>query len=227
MKLAVLGGTFDPVHEAHLTIARTVADRLHFDRVLLMVAPRPPHKRDAVLTGAFHRYAMAVLASQDEPRIEVSDLELERPGPSYTIDTMEQLRSLYPGARLAFVAGGDSLRDIRQWRDYDRLLSEFSLVFVPRSGMKADLESLRSQGDGAGEIRDLGEGDDGFEPLPGRSCLLRVEIPDISSTSVRTQLRDGHLPVPGILHPAVLRYVLKYRLYGICQATFATDLRSD
>lgn len=226
MKLAVLGGTFDPVHRAHLQIADEVIRRLGFDQVLLMVAPRPPHKRDGILTGAFHRYTMAVLASQEEERVVVSGLELERPGPSYTIDTMSELRSIYPGAALAFVAGGDSLRDIRQWREYGRLLSEFSLIFVPRHGLVADWTTIQNV-TGTGSGLELVEMEHHFEPNPGRSCLLRVQIPDISSTTVREEFRCGREPGPGILHPEVLRYIHKYRLYGLSQANTASDLRSD
>ncbi len=222
MKVAVLGGSFDPIHEAHLFMAREVIRRLGFDRVLLMVAPRPPHKQSRVLTSAFHRHAMAVLASQDEAQVEVSCLELERPGPSYTIDTMVELRRLLPDAKLAFVAGGDSLRELPQWHRYDRLISEFSLIFVPRHGSEIDLAALTTTPT-AGRI-DVLESDSAFPVLPGRSCLLRIRTPDISSTWVRARLAAGAELGPEILHPAVLRYVRKYRLYGPSQEAAATDL---
>jgi nicotinate-nucleotide adenylyltransferase len=222
MKVAVLGGTFDPIHEAHLFMAREVIRRLGFHRVLLMVAPRPPHKQSRILTGAFHRYAMAVLASQHDDHVEVSGLELERPGPSYTIDTMVELRRRLPGAELAFIAGGDSLRELPQWHRYDRLISEFSLIFVPRHGSEINLAAL-STGPTVGRV-EVVEGDSTFQASPGRSCLLRIRTPEISSTWVRARLAAGFDPGPEVLHPEVLRYIRKYRLYGPSQETAATDL---
>lgn len=211
MRCGVLGGTFDPVHQGHLIVGRQVLERIDLDEILLMVSKIPPHKKS--ITDSYHRYAMAALATNGIPDIRVSGLELHRSGPSYTVQTLEILTEKMPDVAFAFVAGSDSLREIHLWKEYGKLFTGYSLVFVQRRGAEVDLNSLKIAPEFKRSLRILGPGES-FVPLPGHSCLVELDTPDISSSAIRSSLRQGEVPAPGSLHPSVLFYIQKYRLYG-------------
>ena len=133
-RIGVLGGTFDPPHVGHLWLAALAADALDLDRVLFMPAAKPPHKGGRLISKPTDRLLMTRLAIHTDPSFELSALEMERPGPSYTIDSVAELKRLYPDAQLFLIMAADSLAQIDTWREPDRLLDEIEWAVGPRTG---------------------------------------------------------------------------------------------
>jgi len=131
-RIGVFGGAFDPPHVGHLVVAQDVIERLGLDLLLVIPSARPPH-RDAVL-GAAERLSLARTAFGDDPRIEVSDIELIRPGPSWTVDTLEEIRKLWKPDELLLVVGVDQYLSFDSWRDPERILELADLAVMPRDG---------------------------------------------------------------------------------------------
>jgi nicotinate-nucleotide adenylyltransferase len=197
VKLGVLGGTFDPVHVGHLVLAEQAREQLALDRVLWVPTGDPWRKSEDDVSAAEHRCAMVRLAVQDNPAFELCTLEVERQGPSYSVDTFVALRDNYSDAQFAFLLGLDSLRDVPNWREPQRLLELTSLAVAPRAGerlAKAELERL----------------------LPGLSeRVVWVEMPriDISATELRRRVAEGR-SVRYQVPAAVDAYIREHRLYG-------------
>lgn len=188
-RIGVFGGTFDPIHRAHLEIARAALDAAGLDRVLFVVAARPPHKRGGPCAPAEHRYAMVERALDDEPAMAPCRVELDRPGPSYMADTLRDIQEEFPGAELFLIIGMDSLVDLPRWRNPDRILASARLLVAPRPGdwrIAAELEGA-------------------YQSLPFRETML-------SSTEVRDRIAAGG-DLSDVLPPAVARYVEEHGLY--------------
>jgi nicotinate-nucleotide adenylyltransferase len=134
-RLGVYGGSFDPVHWGHLHVALLAREAAGLDEVLFVPASRPPHKPDRDLSAPEHRLAMLRAALAAEPRTAISALELEAGGPRYTVDTLARIRSERPGVELHFILGQDSLRDLPQWREPERILAENRVIAVNRPGL--------------------------------------------------------------------------------------------
>jgi nicotinate-nucleotide adenylyltransferase len=195
MKLGVMGGTFDPIHLGHVAMAEAAADCAGLDRVLLVPASVPPH-RAAATAPAGDRLAMTRLAASGHPRLEVSDVELRRPGPSYTVDTLRALARERPGAELHLLLGWDAARDILAWRAPDEVLRLARPVVVSRPGYPAPTE------------RDLAAA--GIEPT--WAILCDVPTPDVESTDVRRLVERG-ASLAGLVDPAVEAYLKRHHLY--------------
>ena len=188
MRLAIFGGTFDPIHEAHLAIARESLERCHLDRVLLVPAANPPHKTGVTHAPYEHRVHMAELACRGQAHIEVSRLE-EGTEWSYSIDTIEKVRArMAPEDELFFVIGADAFADIRTWRRWRDVAREVCFLVVSRPGGTYDVPP---------EVR--------------LQRLDRLELP-ISSSEIRRVLAAGGRP-PEVSRP-VLDYILEHGLYG-------------
>jgi nicotinate-nucleotide adenylyltransferase len=138
----VFGGSFNPIHFGHLLVADDIAETLALDRVLFVPAATPPHKPAAELAPAAHRFEMARLAIAEHPRFEVSDVELRRSGPSYTVDTLEALR---PRGDLHLIIGSETFLDLLSWREPRRVAGLARLVVVPRTGITFDGDSEPAQ----------------------------------------------------------------------------------
>lgn len=191
-----MGGTFDPIHLGHVAMAEAAADCAGLDRVLLVPASVPPH-RAAATAPARDRLAMVQLAAAGHPRLEVSDIELRRAGPSYTVDTLRALARERPGSELHLLLGWDAARDIRAWHAPDDVLRLARPVVVTRPGYPVPTE------------RDLAEA--GIEPT--WAILCDVPTPDIDSTDVRRLVERG-ASLAGLLDPAVEAYLKRHRLYA-------------
>ncbi len=189
MKLALYGGTFDPVHPGHLEVARAAVSELALDRLWFLVSGDPPHKRRR-LTPAGHRLAMVQLVLAGEPRLDVCEVEVLRSGPSYTVDTLRAFRSLHPRAELSFLIGADSLLDLPGWREPEAIL-DFGVVVAPRPGF--DLRSVPAS-------------------LRRRVRILKSPANPASSSAVRTRLRRPGGTPPG-MDPRVLAYIQAHRLF--------------
>jgi nicotinate-nucleotide adenylyltransferase len=196
MKLGVMGGTFDPVHLGHVAMAEAAAACAGLDLVLLVPAGVPPH-RAAATAPAADRLAMLRLAAAGHPRLEVSDIELRRSGPSYTVDTLRALARERPGSELHLLLGWDAAREIRAWHAPDEVLRMARPVVVSRPGYPAPTE------------RDLASA--GIEPT--WAILCDVLTPDVESTDVRRLAERGE-SLGGLVDPAVEAYLRRHRLYA-------------
>jgi nicotinate-nucleotide adenylyltransferase len=197
VRRGIYGGSFDPIHRGHVSVARAVLKSRGLDRVDLVPASEPPHKRVGCAAGFHHRVAMARLATGELEGLAVLDLEGGRAGPSYTLDTVEELRRRDPGHSFELLVGADMLADLPTWHRAGELVGSVPVVAFARPG------------------RDLAEARGTFERAFPGAGLTFVETPfvEISSTAVRRRLEAG-LSVADFLHPAVLKYVCKNRLYG-------------
>lgn len=200
MDVAVFGGSFDPVHQGHVAVADAVMSRLRPDLLLWVPARQAPHKPGQILASDDDRVALLRLVVTGRPGEDVCLLELRRPGPSYTVDTLDALAREHPTARFTLVLGADSLEHLPAWRDLPRLFAAASLAVVPRPGFGAEaLERLRSRlvPDVAARLRAR------FLPM--------VEVP-ISATEIRARLRCAE-PCDDWLPPGVAAEIRSRRLY--------------
>ena len=209
MNLGVFGGTFNPIHAAHLRLAEEVREQIGLERVLFVPSADPPHKRTE-LVSASHRFRMVELALASNPRFETLDLELGRAGPSYTIDTLRELAQRYPGSRLWFLMGSDTLAELDTWRDPDGVLAAADLAVVTRG--PAEPTSLRSiLPDGLGQ--DLHPGPHSLESDSGREIRQVSFAPlAISASDIRRRLRRG-ASIRYLVPDAVIEYIGKHGLY--------------
>lgn len=200
--IALFGGTFDPIHHGHLIVARAVAEQLDCERVVFVPAPNPPHKMGSDLSDAAHRLEMAKLAIAGEPRFEVSDIELRRSGPSYTILTVQAYRqTIGPDVPLAWIVGGDSLSELHTWYRVGELVDLCRIVTAVRPGYETpDLSVLRQR---------LGDGQ--IARLVGD--ILTTPRIDISSTDIRRRIREGR-SVRYLLPEPVIEYLNTHKLYA-------------
>ena len=153
MRIGVLGGTFDPIHLGHLIIAEEARDRLDLEEVCFVPARDPWMKAGQPLTSGHDRLSMARLAMEDNPFFRVSTLELERPGPSYTVDTLRELQEDYgPEAQLFFILGSDAFARFDEWKDPEGILGLATLVVVDRPGATASAEAIDQQVGNAGSV---------------------------------------------------------------------------
>lgn len=212
MKIGILGGTFDPIHRGHTYIARRIRKIFDLDRILLMVSNLPPHKEKREVSNPFHRYAMVVLGIGKVAGVYASLWELQKPGASYTIDTLAHLSTIHPQNKYCFIAGSDALKEIHLWKEYNKLLNEYSFIFIQRPGSEVDLRNLTINAGLKSKIKRVAKGAKS-RIQAGQSFLVRLNAPPISSTSIREMIADGQWPSPRFVSPAVLEYVKKYRLY--------------
>jgi nicotinate-nucleotide adenylyltransferase len=217
-RIAIYGGTFDPVHLAHLEIARKVLQLFEVDQFLFVPAWRAPHKIEREVTAPVHRYAMLALATQEEPKILVSTFELEAPDRRYTVDTLEHFRSKFEGSTdLFFVMGGDSWAEIATWRDFERLLTMANHIVVTRP--RYDLKQASLEGAFGNRIVDLrGSSSLGpFQNLDSASnkiFLTDAVMMDISASRVRSVARTAQFSdLLKLVPPTVATYISKYQLY--------------
>jgi nicotinate-nucleotide adenylyltransferase len=177
-RIGILGGTFDPPHLGHLWLATLAAEALQLDRVLFMPAAQPPHKRRLEISGATDRLLMTRLAIADNRDFELSAIEMERPGPSYTVDSVEELqRQIGARTSLYLVMAADSLSQIETWREPDRLLSLVEWVVGPRPGVELPQRAALD--------RRFGEAAKRIHLLSGPSL-------DVSSSEIRARVAAGH-----------------------------------
>jgi nicotinate-nucleotide adenylyltransferase len=188
-----MGGTFDPIHHGHLVAASEVQAWFDLDEVVFVPTGDPWQKSNRVVTEAEHRYLMTVIATASNPRFTVSRVDIDRAGPTYTIDTLRDLRAQRPDAELYFITGADALAEIFSWRDAEELFELAQFVGCTRPGYAMDEETLAS--------------------IPSDRVTM-VEIPAlaISSTDCRERTRRGE-PVWYLVPDGVVQYIAKHHLY--------------
>lgn len=222
-RLGVYGGTFDPVHNGHLSVATALVENFALDQLWFVPAFVPPHKRGQPISAAHHRYAMLALATAHEARMLISTIELEAPTRPYTVETLGRLQAQHPQAQLFFVMGMDSFRDVISWREHERLLSEYSIIVAARPGYRAhDLAETVSAAHLAPHLQarviDLRGG---LRPRAEDLAEAHVFITDyvaadVSATGIR-QLAGADQSVESMAPPTVAAYIAKYQLYKLAE----------
>ncbi len=194
-RIAIYGGTFDPVHLGHLEIGRRISQLFAIDQFVFVPARQAPHKQDREVSSAFHRYAMLTLATQNDPKLYVSSFELDRPGRQYTVDTLTHFRSEFgESTELFFVMGADSWAEITTWRDWDKLTTHANLIVVTRPGFKV---APPHQERGRKQI-----------------FVSDAVMMDVSATAVRQTAREGNERKLNQFVPLeVANYIRKYGLF--------------
>jgi nicotinate-nucleotide adenylyltransferase len=212
MKLGILGGTFNPIHLAHLRIAEEVREVCALDRVLFIPAATPPHKSLAGEVSFDHRLAMVEAAIADNPHFETSDLEARRQGKSYSVHTLELLRDQSAEGELYFIIGMDSFRDITSWREYERLFELANIVVASRPGV-SDEDPLNLL---PVAIREKFWYDCASRRLRHRCgtsvIFLEETLLDISSTRIRRLIVEGR-SVRYLVPDAVIDHIHRHGLY--------------
>lgn len=193
MAIGLMGGTFDPIHIAHLVIAEEAIEKLGLGEVVFIPAARPPHKADGEVTAFEHRLEMVRLATLDNPRLSLSDIEARRPGKSYTIETIRELRTELGGdEKPYFIVGADSLAQFRTWKSPESLLSECVFVVVPRPGISLE--------DADPSVRE-------------KALLLDAPLIDVSSSDIRKRVRLGRT-IRYLVPAGVSTYIAEKNLYS-------------
>jgi nicotinate-nucleotide adenylyltransferase len=198
VKIGVLGGTFDPVHRGHIMMAEEARKALKLAEVLMVPAGQPVSRdKDNQITSARHRLEMLRLAVDDESYIKISTIELERPGASYTVDTLSELKQKYKDGDLYFILGWDSLEYIDRWRQPERIIELCRLVAIPRPGFnRPNLKLLEKS-------------------IPGisrRVIFLDKPRVDISASTIR-ELASRGKPIGQLVPGVVAEYIAKHKLY--------------
>lgn len=198
--LAIMGGTFDPIHYGHLVTAEAVRHEFNIDQVLFMPTGQPPHKSRENITHSEHRYLMTVLATATNPSFNVSRLEIDRKGITYTIDTIKDLIKIYgTDIELYFITGADALSHILTWKDSEDLLKMCTFVAVTRPEYHKEelierIELIRND-------------------YQSKIHFLEVPALSISSTNIRDRIKKG-MPIKYLLPESVENYIYKFKLYS-------------
>jgi len=214
-RIGIYGGTFDPVHRGHLEVAKAVSRLFELDKVLFVPAMHAPHKLARPVTSHFHRFAMLVLATQDDPRLYVSAFEIEASDRRYTVETVAHFQAQFGAAtQLFFIMGADSWSEITTWREWQRLLSMTNHVVVTRPGFEIRSDVLPDSV--AVQIVDLrGESPDVLGTTKKPSVFITdAVLNDVSATHIRqAAAKLGLAELQKLLPKSVAQYVKKYSLY--------------
>jgi len=198
--ILLFGGTFDPIHHGHLIIARAAAEQLNVPKVILIPSAQPPHKAEKTISSAEDRLKMTHLAVQDEPLFEVSDCELKRQGPSFTLETVRFFRQQYPQTQFYWLIGADSISELVSWYHIEQLAEECSIVTAARPGFNPqDNQALKSI-----------LTDPQIQRL--RQNILETPQVDISATRIRRRVRQNQ-SISCLTPSAVIDYIKRQNLF--------------
>ncbi len=224
LKLGVFGGTFNPIHLGHLHLARRVQKLFDLDQIHFVVATAPPHKPHEELVDFIHRYAMVSLALAGQDSLAPSPVELDPPSSPFSLHTLDKFARMGGAgpSKMYFIAGGDSLAEIREWHESRELLTTYSFIFAVRAGVPVVTAKTTLPPDVQSRIRDLS----GLGPRLVRARIRETEtadentlfivdvgVPDISASRIRALIADGKV-YRHLIPPLVCRYIKKLHLYG-------------
>lgn len=197
-KIGIMGGTFDPIHYGHLVIANEVLFKFNLEKIIFVPTGNPPHKRSAALADAYHRYMMTQFATMTHASFDVSNIEVEKDGIAYTVDTIRELKKQYKDTKMFFITGTDAVLDLPNWKDPEEILNLCTFIAVNRPGYVTDtlddkLDKLMKNYNGE---------------------ILSIKAPQlkISSTDIRNRIEEGR-PTKYLLPETVEQYILKKGLY--------------
>jgi nicotinate-nucleotide adenylyltransferase len=211
-RIGIFGGTFNPIHIGHLRSAEEVCETQGLDRVVFIPSATPPHKRRDGLVSAAHRLAMVRLAIAGNPRFRVSAIELERGGPSFSVDTLHALRARRPRARFAFILGIDAFREIATWKSYRSLFALCDMVVTSRPPVRAAALRRALPVAARGEFCYRTASRTLEHRTGNRLIFQRLSDLDISASALRARLQHG-LSVRYLVPASVERYITRHRLY--------------
>jgi nicotinate-nucleotide adenylyltransferase len=212
--VGVLGGTFDPIHDGHLAAGRAAMAALALDRILVIPSSAPPHRPDSSRASGYHRLQMVRLGVAAMPGWTASDLELVRGGPSYTFDTLSELRALEKTSQFFFITGADAFAEVASWRRYPEVLELAHFVVIARTG--TSFERVRTR------LPDLASRFVECDSTAPEACrhapfpsifLVHASTPSVSSTEIRSRAAAGE-PLDGLVPDPVQRYIHEHRLYA-------------
>ena len=188
-RLGVMGGTFDPIHHGHLVAASEVASVFKLDEVIFVPTGQPWQKGE--VTEGEHRYLMSVIATASNPRFKVSRVDIDREGPTYTVDTLRDIKAAYPDAELFFITGADAVAQILAWKDVDKIWELANFIAVSRPGHKLVIPDVPT------------------------GAIETLEIPAlaISSTDIRRRLAESK-PIWYLVPDGIVQYIAKHKLYS-------------
>jgi len=196
LKYGIMGGTFNPIHNAHIRMAEEVRDILDLDKIIFIPTGTPPHKNNLNI-DALDRYEMTKLAISGNDKFEVSDIEVLNKGVSYTVETVGKLKEFYPNVEFYFITGADSILDIYKWKNPEKLLSLCKFVSVKRPNYSDDLEA---------KIKEI------VDKFGGEILLVDGPLLNISSTEIRERVREGR-PIYDFVPQKVADYIKENKLY--------------
>src|SRR3982750_4520187 len=211
-RIALYGGTFDPVHLGHLEVARRVSQLFEIDSVLFVPAQIAPHKMGRVVTAPLHRYAMLALATQDDLRLRVSTFELDGPDRRFTVDTLGHFHQELAGCDLFFIMGADSWMEITTWREWQKLLSMVNHIVVTRPGYDIGVDHVGPEEQS--RVVDLREQQSDVDHLTQETAIYITDaaMKDIAATDIRRAAHEGKFEQLAQYVPdAVAEYIVKYR----------------
>ena len=219
IKLGILGGTFDPVHNGHLRAAVEILEEFGLDKINLIPAFNPPHKKTDSITPFIHRLAMVRLATADMPELDVLDIEGVRGGDSYTIDTVMELKKRLDSVEIFLVTGMDAFLDIRLWKDYNKLFELINFIIVRRSGYDSEIpdDLLENIGAYHHAVFKNSYGDRNivnYKIFSGKDMYV-MSMPQlaISGTIIRKKMKQGQ-SIRYLVPDQVLSYIKKGGLYA-------------
>ena len=200
-KIALFGGTFDPIHNGHIQVAQYAANEIDAEKVILIPAKRSPHKKAMPIAGAEDRIKMISLAIADKSAFEISDCEIRRPDPSYTLETINYFRSKYPpDTKLYWLIGADSLKDLVKWYKIRDLMDICQICVMFRAGFEKPSFDKFIPVFGLEHVEKLVEN------------VIEAPLIEISSTDIRGKIASGQ-NVEKLVHPDVLKYIIENNLY--------------
>lgn len=198
-RIGILGGTFDPIHYGHLITAQWAKENFFLDKVIFIPAGTPPHKLNKTVLSVKYRYAMTLLATIDVPYFEVSSMEMDREGPSYTIDTIKELSAYYSSeTEIFFITGADSILELHTWNRYEELLKSCFFIAATREGYDTGKFLKRIK-----EIQ---------QKYGKRIYTMEIPAVGISSTELRSRIQAGKT-VKYLIPSSVEEYIKKHKLY--------------
>lgn len=197
-RLGIMGGTFDPVHYGHLVAAEMAREEFNLSKVLFIPSGKPPHKVREDISSAELRYEMVEQSIQDNPYFDISALEISRTGPSYTVETLREIRSAWPDHELYFITGSDALREIFTWRGAEEILLLTQFIGAARPGFDAREFLLTVHRE--------------YPQIKDRIHYLEVPALAISSTDIRLRVKSGK-PIRYLLPETVRLFIKEHRLY--------------
>ncbi|MBG6122123.1 nicotinate-nucleotide adenylyltransferase [Corynebacterium aquatimens] len=192
-RIGIMGGTFDPIHNGHLVAASEVADIFDLDEVIFVPTGQPWQKAGKKVSDAEDRYLMTVIATASNPRFHVSRVDIDRAGPTYTVDTLKDLSEKYPNDQLFFITGADALASIMSWHEWEKMFDLAEFVGVTRPGYELSEDGLPAQ-------------------HQERTHLIEIPAMAISSTDCRSRAAAGR-PVWYLVPDGVVQYISKNSLY--------------
>lgn len=193
-RIGIMGGTFDPIHNGHLVAASEVADVFDLDEVVFVPTGQPWQKADRHVSDAEDRYLMTVIATASNPRFHVSRVDIDRGGPTYTVDTLKDMAEIFPGDELFFITGADALASIMSWHDWEKMFDLAEFVGVTRPGYELTEDMLP-------------------EVHRERTHLIKIPAMAISSTDCRERAAQGR-PVWYLVPDGVVQYIAKNEMYA-------------